>query len=447
MKKLIVVLSCILVLAVGVFATYSGVTAKDDGKWHKDRIADEALYPDGFKYVDYAKDVKLDKEKYPDLQREGMFWCRWDEASNQVVRISAETEEGAALVDTSKPTIINVHGMQVDGYMFEEAYWLSEACSTETEVGYEYPVQMTKFWLDKGWNVGIYNYNTFGSEGINYWDIEEKVWATNGLRGMRYQAPDQSYVENVCDYSLGELFAADYIRAVNMLPDDFGKAEIRLAAHSMGGEVVAAGLFLLTELADADVGQIDRDKLPDRYAMEDTFFGVTVLTNGKLLYIGQKGLICRWSGKGLPDDKTSSATIEALRDIANAGIALEYYSYNSSFLTAALTNANRSKLLSACTYIFMCPDYEGYGKGYSILTDGHNAVRTYYLTSILNDYPTDDSALTDAQKVAYAANMKTEDLLRLRGRAFYITSGQETLTTNDDAFREVTEQEIMFYDE
>lgn len=440
MKKLIVALLTLAVVAtvsIGVCINV-GVVEQGADKWHKVRVADENLYADNYKYIDYAAEVRLDREKYPFLERDGMFWCYWNEATESVEYLSAETEEGAALVDTSKPTIINVHGMQGNGYEYVEQYWFpSGKYGTEEELGYAFDVQMTKFWLDKGYNVGIYNYISFASEGGQPMNIEDKIWAIDGPIGMRYQAADQSYVEDVCDYCVGELFAADYIRAVNMLPDDFGKEEIRIAAHSMGGEVVAAGLFLLTELADARVEQIDRNKLPDRYIMEDTYFGVYQSLGNEIFKLSHEGLTCNWSGKLLPEDNVQTAVIECLKDISANGIALEYYSYSLSFLRFGISDDSKEALSEICLWVDMSPDYGNYSGSYSLLTDGHNAVREYYLTSILNDTPENYDELTDEEKVACAANLSLEDSLRLRGRCFSIVSGAKTVTANDDVYKEV----------
>ncbi len=450
MKKLIVALLTLAVVAtvsIGVCINV-GVVEQDADKWHKVRVADERLYADNYEYIDYAAEVRLDREKYPFLERDGMFWCYWNEATESVEYLSAETEEGAALVDTSKPTLINVHGMQADGYKYVEQYWFpSGKYGTEEELGYTFDVQMTKFWLDKGYNVGIYNYISFASEGAVMIQIEEKVWAINGTVGMRYQAADQSFVEDVTDYCLAEIFAADYIRAVNMLPEDFGKEEIRIAAHSMGGEVVSAGLFLLTELADAQVGQIDRNKLPDRYIMEDTYFSIYQQTSAdaKPSNAGPKGLICNWSGKKLPSGAVQVATIEALKDIAANGIALEYYSCEGSYLRFGISDDNKKALSELCLWVDMYSDYAGYGKGFDTTGDWHNAVREYYLTSILKDVPEDYDELTDEEKVACAANLSLEDSLRLRGRCFSMTEGAQTVTANDDVYKEVNITDFLVF--
>lgn len=440
MKKLGIAVLIILVigtLGLGV----AGITGWRDASnaptgWYKTRVADAALYPENFEYVDYATEVVFDYEKYPDLVDQGLFWCYYDETLGEVVRLDADSDEGAALVDPDKPTIINVHGMMADGHYNEEAYYVNTKIGTAEELGItedEYPVQMTKLWLDAGYNVGIYNYNRFASETIDFAGIEEKVWANNGKNGIRYRSADGTLHHDVSPYTVAEHFAADYIRATKKLPDDFGKKEIRVAAHSMGGEVSAAGLFLLTELADARVGQIDRAKIPSRYMMEDTFFAVHLKVDGKWNYGGQKGLICRWSGNVIPGNDTGVTTIEALKDLAANGIVMDYYSYTASFLNGLMTDEMRADLVSISAYIMIDPVYDSYGKGYDLISEGHNGVRQYLLCSVTNPY---DAAadLTDEEKVAYAAALPTSEMAALVGNCWQQTGGASTVTTADDVY-------------
>lgn len=447
MKKLGIAVLTILFLGT-VALGIAGITGWRDANnapagWYKTRVADEALYPENFEYVDYATEVVFDYEKYPDLADQGLFWCYYDEVSGTVVRLDADSREGAALVDPDKPTIINVHGMMADGHYSEEAYYVNTKIGNADELGIsqdEYPVQMTKLWLDAGYNVGIYNYNRFASEGVDFAGIEEKIWATNGKNGMRYKSVDGSLNEDVSEYTVAEHFAADYIRAVEKLPDEFGKEEIRVAAHSMGGEVCAAGLFLLTELADSRVGQIDHDKIPSRYMMEDTFFAVHITFDDEVTYGGQKGLICRWSGKRIPSNDTGISTIEALKDLAANGIVMDYYSYTSSFLNAFISDSMREDIVSVCAYIMIDVSYDSYNAGYDIVTEGHNGVRQFLLCSITNEY--DAAASTPEEKVAYAAALPTSEMAELVGKCYLQTGGGSTMTTVDDVYIENTAETL-----
>ncbi len=432
-------LTIVVVLLAVCFGTAGAITvnkllpSENDSitfAWNKVRVANENMYPDNFEYVDYAKEVKFDYDKYPLLKNQGLFWLKWDDELNEYVKVDANTDEGAALVDPNKPTIINIHGMLVEGYYTEEMYWLPEDCATSEEIGYDMPVQYFKFWIDKGYNVGMYSYQKFAAEGIAYNAIEEKMWATDGDIGIRYQKPDTSYDEDVSEYTLTEHFAADYIRAMARLPESFGDQEIRFTAHSMGGQMVTGGTFLLTELAS--VGQLNPNQLPDRICMQDTFFGVFVKKGDSVVYGGNTGLTLRWSGKPLINDNTGETIIECVKDIAANGILFEYYSYDMSFLRILQKDQMIKDFIDNSVYVIMDPKFA---------SNQHNGVRDYYLTSILVDYDVDfdvNKTLTDAEKIAYAASLPTEELKTLIGKCFRIKSGESTIMTRDDVYVEAT---------
>ena len=444
MKKfgttLVVILLAVFISVAGVIAVNKLFPSQEEDTikfaWDKVRVAHPNMYPDNFEYVDYAKEVKYDTEKYPLLENQGLFWLKWDEEKQEYYKVSAETQEGAELVDPNKPTIINIHGMLVEGYYMEEMYWMPADNTTPEEIGYDMPVQLFKFWFDKGYNVGMYSYQKFASEGGGFNAIEEKMWDPFGEIGMRYKKPDHTYDYNVSNYTITEHFAADYIRAMKLLPESFGKEEIRFAAHSMGGEVVTGGTFLLTELAS--VGQLNPDQLPNRICMEDTFFGAYMPMGDNYVYVGNHGLTLRWSGKPLPGDDgtkkaggtTGETIIECVKDIAANGILFEYYSYDESFLRAAQKKEMIKTFIDNAVYIVMSPKFSG---------NEHNGVREFYLTSILNDYD-ENANYTDCEKIAYAASLPTSEMQKYVGKCFKLTEGENTIMTTDDVYVEATER-------
>ena len=400
-----------------------------DFAWDKIRVADESLYPDNFEYIDYAEEVKFDYEKYPLLKNQGLFWCRWDDEANMIIKVDATTPEGASIVDPNKPTIINIHGMLNEGYFMEEMYWAPPTNATAEELGYEYPVQMFQFWMDKGYNVGMYSYQKFASEEFSYHFIEEKMWATDGPTGIRYQKPDRSFDEDVSEYTITEHFAADYIRAMRLLPDNFGDKEIRFAAHSMGGQMLNGGTFLLTELAS--VGQLNPNQLPDRITMEDTFFGIAIPSGNTYNFAGYTDLTVRWSGKKLPIS-TGFASVECMKDLAANGIVVEFVTYEGSALLAFYHPDITKTIKEISVFVLMQPYFTADGGGQ------HNGVREYYLSSIIRDY--EGEGLTDVEKIAFSASLPTEELKNYIGRSFKIVEGGTTLMTYDDVFVEITDK-------
>lgn len=442
-KIIAVVLMAALIAAAGVLI---GIDyAKDDGVAPPADIVSSNLIAE--EYPDYKNDVYLEKGDDPDLNELGLFWCR--EVSPGVIEmVPADTAEGAAIVDSSKPTVINVHGMMTDGYYRIEDYVFNNVIGSSEEFGYDGAVvpydtlQTLWIWLDKGWNVGVYNWHRFVSEGVDFAAIEAKVWSTDGPANVRWRSSDGKYHDDPVEYSLAELFVGDYLRALELLDDDFGKEEIRFTAHSMGGELVSAAAFLLYEISEGESAQISTDKLPDRMTMDDTFFGAYLQVGDNLFDISAKGLSVRWTGKDMPDDRTGRAVIEAIQYLAKKGVAIEYYTYNSSFLNLAIPAEDRQILLDSSVYILADPNYVNpdYGE-YSLLTDGHVALRKYSQCSICRAYL--GGEMSDAEKVAYANALPTSELKKLVGKAFLMTGGASTLTTADDVFEEISHAEIM----
>lgn len=427
MKKIITV-SVALIILMCLSVALIGCKVPDEGKI---RVANDNLYSDNG-YIDYATEVFFDVDTYPDMAEMGLFWTRFDSETEQIIQVPADSAEGAALVDPAKPTIINVHGVLLDGYYQQERFYLNGKIANPAEFNLDTQnVSMLHIWLKEGWNVGTFHYNRFASEDGGPKIIEAKVWSTDAVNkitsettGMRYRHQNGSYsAHNITEYSLAEHFAAEYIRAMNLLPDSMGSEEIRVAAHSMGGEVSTAGIFLLTELADD--GQLSRDKLPDRFALLDSYFSTTLGT----VYMGPVDITIRWSGKPLVNNNSGVTMLECLKDLEANGIALEYYTYLESFLKLGMVNiVEEFKTLTAYTIVY--PNWNG--NGYSVLTDGHNGVREWYLCSILSDPVKDITNGYDTTDTAPSAAMSTERIRELKGREYIVVDGTTTVNTADD---------------
>jgi|AGTN01.2.fsa_nt_gi hypothetical protein len=425
-----ILIGAVTLSGIGVSAA-ALATINSRNRWHKVRVADPSLYS-GKGYVDYAKEVFFDTDRYPDLAEEGLFWTKWNGETGKVDLTPADSAEGAALVDTSRPTIILVHGMLADGYYSQEQFYLNSDIARPEEFNLETDdVPLAYLWMRAGWNVGYFQYNRFAAESMFYYLIEGKIWSTEGGVGMRYRRTDNTTVDNCSPYVLAEHFAAEYIRAMNYLPDTMGDMEIRIAAHSMGGMLSAAGMFLLTELADA--GQLDPKKLPDRYAMLDPFFGVNLDDNGEG-YMGMTGLVTRWSGKPLYRDNTGFAMLECLKDIVANGTAVEYYTSDDSFLRAALSPGMTAILKTLVAYEVVYPDYSGYSDKYTITMNGHNGIRDWYLCSIFSPPVLDVTSGYDPYKYALSASTPTDAVGKLAGASFHIEEGAQTVNAGDDKF-------------
>lgn len=401
-----------------------------ENRWHKVRVADSSLYSDNG-YIDYASEVFLDDVTYPDMKEMGLYWTKWDNANSKVVEIDADSAEGATLIDPAKPTIIFVHGMLTDGHYQQEKFYLSTKSEDPSEFGItEEHVSLMHLWQLEGWNVGLFHYNRFASESAPT-PIEAKVWGINGPEGMRIRHNDGSYTHDVSKYSLAEHFVAEYLRAMNLLPETMGNEEIRIAAHSMGGELLTAGIFLLTEVSSA--GQLAKTKLPDRYSMLDPYFCVNLEVNGSMVYLGPTDITIRWSNKPLYKNNTGYTLIECVKDLVANGIAIDYYTHKESTLKLGMPEDITASLKELCVYVLTNPDYGSYGKGYSLMSNGHNGVRDWYYCSIRGNM-VKNSDETSIFAVAASAKTPTAVIAAQKGMAFRITSGARTVNSNDDIF-------------
>lgn len=411
-------------------SVYKKKISATEAEWHKIRVADSALYSDKG-YVDYAKEVYLDDVTYPDMKEMGLYWTEWDEVSSKTVLKDADSYEGAALVDPAKPTIIFVHGMLTNGHTDMEQFYLNFSSGYPAEFGLTTEhVSLCHLWLLEGWNVGIFHYNRFASEPMPT-PIEAKVWATDGPEGMRIRHADDTCSPDVSKYSLAEHFVGEYLRAMNLLPETMGDNEIRIAAHSMGGEVMTAGIFLLTEVASA--GQLTQKRLPDRYSMLDPYFSVNINVDGSWQYIGPTDITIRWSGKGLYLNNTGYTLIECLKDITANGIAVDYYTHKESTLKMSMPDDLTASLKEMCVYVIVNPDYASYGKGYKVLSNGHNGVRDWYYCSIRGNMVLNGDD-TSAFRFAASAKTPTSVILAQKGTAFTMSKGAKTVHPNDDVF-------------
>ncbi len=388
-------------------------------------------------YIDYAEKVFFDLEKYPDMADMGLFWTKWDESTQSIVMIPADSEEGADLIDVNKPTLINVHGVLMEGYKSQEKFYLNKKVARPREFDLETDdVSMTYLWLREGWNVGYFHYNRFVAE-FSPNIIEHKIWSAKSKHGMFYRhANGQKSDNDVSEYCLAEHFAADYIRAMRLLPEEMGKEEIRIAAHSMGGQLSTATLLLLTELTKH--GQLPKSQLPSRFALLDAYFGTTLTLANKDVYIGPEDAIINWSNKPLIDNHAGKTMIECLKYISARDIAIEYYTFPN--IISSIMRDLTPQLMKYSSYAMLIPDFEG--GTYTMLTDGHNGVREWYLCSLL-DAPLKDITDTETDNFAPSASLPTDELWKLKNTQFVQVSGQKTVRTRDDAMAKM--YNIFYY--
>lgn len=453
MGSLRLVEKAIGIIAAVIFVSLVGFVALDvavldnnpaDGLFE---INSDHLYLDSKDYVEYADVAFLDDVKYPDLLEQGLFWHTFNTFTEEIVEAPADSTLGASFVDPNKPTIIFIHGMEASGYRIRNTYLLPDFLDARNELGISElssgaDVSMLYLWLRKGYNVGFFHWERFSgglgsSIGETPMNNEERIWATDGQTGTRFVDAEGVGHFDGTEYSIAENFAAEYIRAMRLLPDTMGDKEIRIQSHSMGGEVTAAGVFLLTELADPDVNQLPEKQLPDRYSLMDTYFSMNLTVGDKTIPMTVNDITISWSKKPLPKDGMKDTILDCLKVFANHGIVMDYYTYHGSTLKLGLTPADVQVMLQLMTITDLDIDWASYypGGGLNslgwITASGHVAM-LYYVSSSIST----PDMLTDLTSGEYApsARMSSSDLKNIIGNYYLISGGTETFDISDDTF-------------
>lgn len=414
-KRYFVLFTVFVFLCTAICISLTACNNKDYPVFSNDQINGNLLADN---YKDYANEVYLDYENNPELETQGLFWTKWDDVNKKIVYVKADTAEGAALVDPSKPTIINAHGIKIRESSARDSYEVKLDIAKGSDFGYDTEkVNTLRIWLDQGYNVAVFSWEKFADDGIM--QIETKVWAKGGT----YKTSSGGQSEYKIDFSISELFVAEYIRAVNLLPSDFGKEEIRFAGHSMGGVLVTSSMFLLTELVSEK--QIKYSQIPKRLTYLDSYLGGTP-------GLSPTDFVISWSGKNSINSNSADTFVECFNELKRRGMAMEFYRADNSFVDGSLI-VNR--VLTSCVVQTILINYPGYG---SNSINAHPVIRDWYMCSILFDPPVDASSTSVEGAKAASASCSIDEINQLAGVAFMYSKGTETLKSSDDTYVRIT---------
>lgn len=366
--------------------------------------------PVDFITIDYASEVKLNTEKYPDLNDQGMLILSWDDDAKTMSETRTYKEEAKALYDNTKPTVIFVHGILIDGGRYgNNSFHLPPSMQdvadlNEDDYDAEGSVLLTKFWLEEGWNVLIFNYNRFADAEVVL--VEDRIYSGND--GISYHLPeagDEFSDNDASNYSIGQFFAAEYLRTTQDLGMSADK-EIRISCHSMGGIVTVNGTRILCALAED--GQIAANLLPGRVALIDTYVGWVA---------GQEVAFdtITWSGESMEGRSKSSYYLDYIKHISQKGIALELYLMEYGSVPLASFDG---VILEVMDYVATVVYNPSMYKGMDYVSNGHNAVMEWYMSSIRYDAPKIAGTSADG----LSASSPKEVVSSLKGKVYYLKS-------------------------
>jgi hypothetical protein len=392
---------------------------------------------------DYKNDVYLNTEKYPDLNDQGLFWINWDTNTNMPVEKRVGTSGASAFADADKPTVIFVHGWlgtTPNAQTFHEMYPLQERLYNATDSDYfpescygaDGKVYQTKWWLDEGWNVAVFTYNRFATAMI--FEAESHIYNADV---MRYQLNDGTWSDtDASRYSLCQFFAAEYLRAMDDMGAEAGKAETRITGHSLGGIMVTTTTNMLVELLKD--GQVSEAAMPDRIALLDTYVS---FSKGVDDLLNEEAKTITWSGAEYVNGSKSETYFDYIKNIDAHGIAIELCLMN--FGTDGLNNVTskfRVPLLSSDGMIWKVMDYAATVVYNPVpcqgdeMSSGHNATRDWYYASIRVPV----LKLTGTNEEGISAASSTESIKANKGKVYVVDENDEFFQLEIQTEREGT---------
>lgn len=392
------------------------------------------------------------------------------------------------VISQDKPTVVFIHGVQMASYSGTIYFMAEPDCldpnddSLAAYVDANGLVQLNRIFLKNGYNVINFQYNRFADEGaltapvydsernpvlnedgsvleVGYVAnqlIEGKIWTTDSPAGMRYRMQSGLFntgcdmtgtavqdaaryddPDHAIDFSLAEYMAAEWIRVVQYTLSkgiDLSVAGVRFTGHSMGCAMTMAGTYLLTELVR--VGQIDSRYLPERICLQDGYLGYyfgdcldvndrSLATIGKLI-LTTLNSTCSWSDEVITRGGTSPLYAYAARQIADCGIACEfYYDANTFSFVSTISGCMRTLVFSKMAVVGFLGTY----------SNTHNAVRAIYCAGMLCDVPDLVDENGNVIGKALSAASSTQDVLDRMGTTYMMVGGKNTGVVSDDTFR------------
>ena len=459
MKKFVAFLIC-AVLISSLIISFTACSVKDTGyAIHDSLISDN--------YVDYAKEVKLNTETYPQIADQGLFLVSGYDAEGKAVEIAADDANNIKNnFDATLPSIILVHGVKLRQGRYGNTYFMSENQGESKELGNIF--RSGENAKGQKWNLFYFHYEKFAdAEGddqmasLNPTDTERRVWmrGTDG-EGNQFCNPDGSYSgQDALAYSLAEFFAAEYIRTMNAVNAEFPNYatsgnEIRTASHSMGGALTVATVSLLNILSHD--GQLNSGLLPDRMALLDSYVGGGSDTSYKIA----------WSNKNYINNSPRSNYYYSLENIVkDANIAVEFYYNQDAWVPfTGMLNLDENEQTKNLVYfkeisklapmLLLYPDFTNVN---GVSFDGHDAIMEWYFTSyksaeikyydkgdfVANTEETEMGALKDnavSIGIAPSATTSAEQIRNLRGVSLEM---KKTWSYNDCASIECDDDVIV----
>jgi len=336
--------------------------------------------------VNSMAEITFPESTFEDLDY-GLVWFGYTEAEKAV------PGEENNFYDPAKPTFIYVHGWQ-SGTVEE-----LERPTFDRRNSGGYDEDLSQYWLDKGYNVGILYWNQFADED-EVKDAEAKIYTANGSKEMRWKSADGHYYDGPSE-SVSQLL----FESIRDNMSTFSHRNFRIAGHSLGNQLA----LLISEKLDVAVQNgLNPNLLPDRVALLDPFYSK-----------GDKDY--------LDGDSIADATNDAVDALKSSNVIIE--AYRSSLTgSSGLAGDKNTRLLNKTAFAELRPWYFMPWQ----IGEKHSAAATWYFWSIAFPAP-QFSADNEYVPSAATNNTITRELMNAAYGARQ-NAGVYSKTPEDDAF-------------
>jgi len=404
MRKKAVILIFVITLFFSVFYTVNLVSLAEDFHTEDSSVFGEE---DSFANLNY-----------------GFYYAKRDNLYEKVV----PGEENEAF-DNNKPTMIFVHGYQSNsGYFRRETL----ACNDNNLLRAEDSHNFADLWIDKGYNVLVYQWNQFCDEPSPFL-AESKMWSAEGPRKMRWRKSDGSYTAVDDPSNPVEPVTVSFIRDYLKIVQNNNGQEIRLVGHSMGGMFSVISMGILYEKYQN--GEINIDKIPMRLSLLDPWLGVSGYVSADMLTLPWKKTDDPF--KTVRQSDTTLVCKDYLEKLHNTGVAIDYYIGTVTGQFGLMVNQNNPKDSDISPNVALINiDLSGITEGLpftSAVGKQHISARDYYFYSINFD----KVALSDdSGNCLITATTPSTEVYACSGRSFTTTEPVNNLVPTDDIYIE-----------
>ena len=353
MAKVFKAIVAILILALLGAVVYATVTSTGNGNGN----------------VEKARIISVDEIKIPKkVDADNLFGLFFFNEDGSKTSTMAGYDK--INFDPKKPTVIFIHGMQMNnGYNDYD------------------PIPNPLGWLEAGYNFGVYFWSQF-ADCETPGNGKLKIW----LRGngwFYYEDDNGKRVkesEDVLEYTTSEVFVAYYLDLLKNV--NYSGSSITIAGHSLGANTTIAATSYLVTLYDQ--GSIEKSVLPDRVVLLDAYMDA----------VDEEGKTVPWLNTTIGKDGIIGRARTTMKRAHEIGISTEYVKSCTfvSFLSDLATYEGMSKtLFDEMLYIDFNNDYTGLNFG-----DSHVASMDWWLNSISASLRY-DSAVADSGVLGYTA--------------------------------------------